>query len=61
MPYPRDWQREQMPRGCPGGGWALLELIDALPLIVAVSRRISVEYTQQISSLSAIQFMATIH
>ena len=20
MPHPRDWQREQMPRGCPGGG-----------------------------------------
>ena len=19
MPHPRDWQREQMPRGCPGG------------------------------------------
>ena len=30
MPHPRDWQREQMPRGCPGGGWALLELTDAL-------------------------------
>ena len=29
MPHPRDWQREQMPRGCPGG-WAPLELIDAL-------------------------------
>ena len=27
---PPDWQRGQMPRGCPGvGGWAPLELIDA--------------------------------
>ena len=28
---PPGWQREQMPRGCRGGGtWARLELIDAL-------------------------------
>ena len=32
MPHPRDRQSEQMPRGCPGGGWAPLELIDALKL-----------------------------
>ena len=33
MPHPRDWQREQMPRGCPGrGDWAPLELTDALQL-----------------------------
>ena len=27
---PRGKQRGQIPRGCPGGGWAPLELIDAL-------------------------------
>ena len=30
MPDPRDWQCVQMPRSCPGG-WAQLELSDALP------------------------------
>ena len=29
MPHLQDWQREQMPLGCPGEGWAPLELIDA--------------------------------
>ena len=31
MPHPRDWQGGQMPRSCPGGGgWAQVELTDAL-------------------------------
>ena len=30
MPHPWDWQGGQMPRSCPGGGWAQLELTDAL-------------------------------
>ena len=36
---PLDWQREQMPRGCPGeggGGWAPLELIDALVVVLQI-------------------------
>ena len=24
MPHARDLQSDQMPRGCPGGGWAIL-------------------------------------
>ena len=34
MPHPRDWQGRQMPRSSPGGGvwggWARVELTDAL-------------------------------
>ena len=31
MPHPRDWQGGQMPRSSPGGGgWAQVQLIDAL-------------------------------
>ena len=30
MPHPRGLQGTQMPRSCPGGGWAQLELTDAL-------------------------------
>ena len=34
MPHPRDWQGVQMPRSNRGGGgWAQVELIDALRLI----------------------------
>ena len=37
MPHPRDWQGGQMPRSCPGGrggGWAQVELTDALALVL---------------------------
>ena len=30
IPHPRDWQGGQTPRSCPGGGWAQVELTDAL-------------------------------
>ena len=30
MSHLRDWQGGQMPRSCPGGGWAQVELTDAL-------------------------------
>ena len=30
MPHPRDWLGGQMPRSCPGWGWAQVELTDAL-------------------------------
>ena len=43
MPSPRDLQRKQMPRGCPGGGWAPLELIDAL-------QKVTMRRTQQCSA-----------
>ena len=35
MPHPRDWKGGQMPRSSPGGGggWAQLELTDALQLV----------------------------
>ena len=32
MPDPRDGKWGKMPHYFPGGGWALLELTDALPL-----------------------------
>ena len=32
MPDPRDSQCVQMPRSCPGGGWAQLELTGALQM-----------------------------
>ena len=37
MPHPRDWQGTQMPRSCPGEGWAQLELTDALVYISEVN------------------------
>ena len=49
MPHPRDWQGGQMPRSSPGGGgggWAQVELTDALckdiesELNVYLSRRV---------------------
>ena len=33
MPHPRDWQGGQMPRSCPAGGWAQVELTDALLMV----------------------------
>ena len=30
MPHPRDWQGGQMARSSPEGGWAQVELTDAL-------------------------------
>ena len=36
--HPRDWQREKMPRSCPGG-WAALELIDALRINTLLTLR----------------------
>ena len=36
IPHPRDWKGGQMPRGSPGGkgGWAQLELTDALHTVI---------------------------
>ena len=34
MPHPRDWQGGQMPRSSPGGGWAQVELTDALYVLL---------------------------
>ena len=55
MPHPRDWHLEQMPRGCPGGGgggWAPLELIDAIqthqvcgPLAIHFPRHVCVIFS----------------
>ena len=40
MPHPRDWQGTQMSRSCPGGGgWAQLELTDALQRVLNRSAR----------------------